>query len=253
MKERFIKLKIELNKLAKVKKEIFYNKVNKKQLIEEEKSGGKSLLPNNESNENNNKDHFYYLNLKFNILNNTLRKLTLIIQNQINENNDEINNFTKFIKDTKSNVKKELSKDEKNIENSLQHIKLEYNNYIQNNNNIKENPKIKLEETEYNYDKEKTKLGELINLLDTLNKKEENNFINIKKDLNSKIEKINIELKNERKNINIINNPKVKKSFDNINNELDKGKSYEYLKRNEYKETINSILNDILAKLELEK
>ena len=177
----------------------------------------------------------------------------MVIQNQINENNDEINNFTKFIKDTKSNVKKELSKDEKNIENSLQNIKLEYNNYIQNNNNIKENPKINQEEMEYNYDKEKTKLGELINLLDTLNKKEENNFINIKKDLNSKIEKINIELKNERKNINIINNPKIKKSFDNINNELDKGKSYEYLKRNEYKETINSILNDILAKLELEK
>ena len=57
------------------------------------------------------------------------------------------------------------------------------------------------------YNPEKTKLGELINLLDTLNKKEENNFINIKKDLNSKIEKINIEIKNERKNINIINNP----------------------------------------------
>ena len=32
MKERFKKLKIELNKLAKVKKKIFYNKVNKKQL-----------------------------------------------------------------------------------------------------------------------------------------------------------------------------------------------------------------------------
>jgi len=34
----------------------------------------------------------------------------MVIQNQINENNDEISNFTKFIKDTKSNVKKELSK-----------------------------------------------------------------------------------------------------------------------------------------------
>ena len=50
-----------------------------------------------------------------------------------------------------------------------------------------------------------------------------------------------------------INNPKIKKSFDNINKESDKGKSYEYLERNEYKETINSILNDILAILELEK
>ena len=34
----------------------------------------------------------------------------MVIQNQIYENHDEINNFTKFIKDTKSNVKKELSK-----------------------------------------------------------------------------------------------------------------------------------------------
>ena len=68
-------------------------------------------------------------------------------------------------------------------------------------------PKINQEETEYNHDKEKTKLGESINSSDPTNKKEENNFINIKKDLNSKIEKINIELKNERKNINIINNP----------------------------------------------
>ena len=41
--------------------------------------------------------------------------------------------------------------------------------------------------------------------------------------------------------------------IDYINNELDKGKSYEYLKRNEYKETINSILNDILMKIEIEK
>ena len=49
-------------------------------------------------------------------------------------------------------------------------------------------------------------------------KKKQNNFIKIK-DLNSKIEKINIELQNQRKNINIINNPKIKKSFDNINKE----------------------------------
>ena len=34
----------------------------------------------------------------------------MVIQNQINENNDEINNFTKFIKDTKSKLKKELFK-----------------------------------------------------------------------------------------------------------------------------------------------
>ena len=82
-----------------------------------------------------------------------------------------------------------------------------------------------------------------------LNKKEENNFTKIKKDLNSKIEKKILELKKERKNINIINNPKIKKSFDNINDESDKGKSFEFLKRNEYKETVNSIWNDILAKL----
>jgi len=43
-----------------------------KKKIEEVKSGGKSLLPNNESNENNIKDHFYYLNLKFNILINSI-------------------------------------------------------------------------------------------------------------------------------------------------------------------------------------
>jgi hypothetical protein len=39
MKERFKKSKIGLNKLAKVKKKIFYNKVNKIQPTEEEKSG----------------------------------------------------------------------------------------------------------------------------------------------------------------------------------------------------------------------
>ena len=53
--------------------------------------------------------------------------------------------------------------------------------------------------------------------------------------------------------MNFIDNNQIKKCLDNINNELDKGKSYEYLKRNEYKETINSILNDILMKLEIEK
>jgi hypothetical protein len=40
--------------------------------VEEEKSGGKSSLPNNESNKYNNKDNFYYLNLKFNILINSI-------------------------------------------------------------------------------------------------------------------------------------------------------------------------------------
>ena len=64
---------------------------------------------------------------------------------------------------------------------------------------------------------------------------------------------MNNEIKSERNKLNNINNNKIQKILDNINNELDKGKSYEYLKRNEYKETINSILNDILMKLEIEK
>ena len=71
--------------------------------------------------------------------------------------------------------------------------------------------------------------------------------------MKGKIEKINLEIKNEKNKINMWNNPQIKKYFENINNELDKGKSYEYLKRNEYKETINSILNDILMKIEIEK
>ena len=52
--------------------------------------------------------------------------------------------------------------------------------------------------------------------------------------------------------MNLFNKNRIKKNIDNINNELDKGKSREYLKRNEFKELIKSILNDILIKLNIE-
>ena len=135
------------------------------------------------------------------------------------------------------------------MENNLQKIKLEYNNYIQNFTSDNNNDQIKDEKGLDNNNKIKL----VINFLDKSKKKEENNFNKIKKDMKGKIEKINLEIKNERNKINMWNNPQIKKYFENINNELDKGKSYEYLKRNEYKETINSILNDILMKIEIEK
>ena len=85
-----------------------------------------------------------------------------------------------------------------------------------------------------------------------MQKKEENNLNYINKEINGKLTKFNKELKNERNNLNLINNNRIKKNIDNINNELDKGKSREYLKRNEFKELIKSILNDILIKLNIE-
>ena len=242
MKGRFKILKTEFDKLIKEKRKIL-----KKELITEEKKDINIEL--NQIKEKD-KDIFHFLNLKYNILNNTLKKLCFLIQNEIEENKDESNNYLKNIQDSKNCIKNELSNEEKNIEDNLQKIKSDYDNYIQNNKTVN-NPKIN--EQENNLDENKIKLGQIINILDKSNKRDDNNFIQLRKDLKEKTNEINKEIKSEKNKINFINNNNIKKYLNNINNELDKGKSYEYLKRNEYKETINSILNDILLKLGMEK
>ena len=242
MKGRFKILKTEFDKLIKEKRKIL-----KKELITEEKKDINIEL--NQTKEND-KDIFHFLNLKYNILNNTLKKLCFLIQNEIEENKDESNNYLKYMKDSKNCIKNELSNEEKNIENNLQKIKSDYDNYIQNNETVN-NPNNN--EKENNLDENKIKLGQIINILDKSKKRDDNNFIQLRKDLKEKTNEINKEIKNEKNKINFINNNNIKKYLYNINNELDKGKSYEYLKRNEYKETINSILNDILLKLGMEK
>ena len=212
MKERFKILKKELNKLIKEKRKVFNNNnMNELQIIEKEEKN----FDTKEKNKNN--DIFYFLELKYNTLNNALKKLSILLQNQINENNND-DNYIEYIKDTKENVKNELFNYEKNLENNLQNI---YNNYIENFNLGNNNEKIK----EENNSENNNKIKSVINLLDKSKKKEENNFIKIKKDMNGKIEKINLEIKNERNKINIWNNPNIKKYFENINNEIDKGKS----------------------------
>ena len=242
MKGRFKILKTEFDKLIKEKRKIL-----KKELITEEKKDINIEL--NQIKEKD-KDIFHFLNLKYNILNNTLKKLCFLIQNEIEENKDESNNYLKNIQDSKNCIKNELSIEEKNIEDNLQKIKSDYDNYIQNNKTVN-NPKINGQEN--NLDENKIKLGQIINILDKSNKRDDNNFIQLRKDLKEKTNEINKEIKSEKNKINFINNNNIKKYLYNINNELDKGKSYEYLKRNEYKETINSILNDILLKLGMEK
>jgi hypothetical protein len=248
MKGRFKFLKTELDKLIKEKRKIFKNKL----LPEETKETNIDLKQPIEKKEKNekNKDLFHFLNLKYNILNNTLKKLSLLIQNEIEENKDEMNNYLKCIKDNKNTIKKDLSKEEKNIENNLEKIKSNYDSYIQNNTSIN---KSQNNNKENNTDENKIKLGKIINILDKSKKRDDNNFNQIKKDLKEKTNEINKEINDEKNKANFINNTLIKKYLYNINNELDKGKSYEYLKRNEYKETINSILNDILLKLGMEK
>ena len=246
MRERFKTLKKELNDLIKEKRKLFNNKTG---LIKEEKNDLNIEL----NNKTNDIDIFHFLELKHNILNDTLKKLTIILQNQISENNKEETNYIKYIKNIKNNVKRELLNDDKNLENELHNIKMEYNNYIQNYNNYNGDYKVNQGENYLDNDNISANIGQLINLLDKNKRKEENNIAKIKKELNLKLDKINKEIKNDRNKLNFIDNNQIKKCLDNINNELDKGKSYEYLKRNEYKETINSILNDILMKLEIEK
>ena len=246
MKERFKTLKSELDKLIKEKRRLFNNKTKLKKNVK--------LDLNIESNSNKenikNNDDFYFLELKYNILSDTLKKLSKAAKKELEEDYN-IEYYKKYIKEIKNKVNKELIQDEQNLEKNLNNIELEYNNYIQKNNNEKEN--MNKGENNSSDDNYKIKLGEIINFLDKNKEKEENDLIKIKKELNSKIEIIKKEIKNESNNANFLENNKIKKLIDYINNELDKGKSYEYLKRNEFKETINSILNDILMKLEMEK
>ena len=246
MKERFKTLKSELDKLIKEKRRLFNNKTKLKKNVK--------LDLNIESNSNKenikNNDDFYFLELKYNILSDTLKKLSIAAKKELEEDYN-IEYYKKYIKEIKNKVNKELIQDEQNLEKNLNNIELEYNNYKQKNNNKKEN--VIQGENNSNNDNYKIKLGEIINFLDKNKEKEESDLIKIKKELNNKIEIIKKEIKNESNNTNFLENNKIKKLIDYINNELDKGKSYEYLKRNEFKETINSILNDILMKLEMEK
>ena len=246
MKERFKTLKSELDKLIKEKRRLFNNKTKLKKNVKLDLN-----IESNSNKENNkNNDDFYFLELKYNILSDTLKKLSIAAKKELEEDYN-IDYYKKYIKEIKNKVNKELIQDEQNLEKNLNNIELEYNNYIQKNNNKKEN--VIQGENNSNNDNYKIKLGEIINFLDKNKEKEESDLIKIKKELNSKIEIIKKEIKNESNNTNFLENNKIKKLIDYINNELDKGKSYEYLKRNEFKETINSILNDILMKLEMEK
>ena len=90
-------------------------------------------------------------------------------------------------------------------------------------------------------------------MLDISKKRDENNLMKIKKNLKENTIEIRKEINDEKNRANFLGDDTIKKYLYNINNELDKGKSFEYLKRNEYKETINSILNDILLKLGMDK
>ena len=246
MKERFKTLKSELDKLIKEKRRLFNNKTKLKKNVKLD------LNIESKSNKENikNNDDFYFLELKYNILSDTLKKLSIAAKKELEEDYN-IDYYKKYIKEIKNKVNKELIQDEQNLEKNLNNIELEYNNYIQKNNNEKEN--MNKGENNSSDDNYKIKLGEIINFLDKNKEKEESDLIKIKKELNNKIEIIKKEIKNESNNTNFLENNKIKKLIDYINNELDKGKSYEYLKRNEFKETINSILNDILMKLEMEK
>ena len=240
MKGRFRILKTELDKLIIEKRKLFKNK---SQFPEEKKET--NIEPNNP--EEKSKDIFHFLDMKYNILNNTLKKLSFIIQNQLDENNSELNNSLKLIQEKKSSIKTELSSDEKNIENNLQNIKANYDNYFQNN--IHDNDTLKKNE-EKNFEEN---LGKIINVLDISKKRDENNLMKIKKNLKENTIEIRKEINDEKNRANFLGNNTIKKYLYNINNELDKGKSFEYLKRNEYRETINSILNDILLKLGMDK
>ena len=246
MKERFKTLKSELDKLIKEKRRLFNNKTKLTKNVKLDLN-----IESNSNKENNkNNDDFYFLELKYNILSDTLKKLSIAAKKELEEDYN-IDYYKKYIKEIKNKVNKELIQDEQNLEKNLNNIELEYNNYIQKNNNEKEN--MNKGENNSSDDNYKIKLGEIINFLDKNKEKEESDLIKIKKELNNKIEIIKKEIKNESNNTNFLENNKIKKLIDYINNELDKGKSYEYLKRNEFKETINSILNDILMKLEMEK
>ena len=145
----------------------------------------------------------------------------------------------------KGKVNKSLRK---NLNKTIKDQRIEQSFNIKNQN---EKEKIFIKKFQLENDEEKL-IDEIYNKINKMQKKEENNLNYINKEINGKLTKYNKELKNERNNLNLINNNRIKKNIDNINNELDKGKSREYLKRNEFKELIKSILNDILIKLNIE-
>ena len=108
MKERFKILKNELNILIREKRRLFKNKsklINSKNL-----ELNLDSLPKKENDKNN--DNFYFLDLKHNILSDTLKKLTLAVKRELDEDNN-IEYYKKYIKEIKNKVKKELIEDEK--------------------------------------------------------------------------------------------------------------------------------------------
>ena len=204
----------------------------------------KTLIPKNDYTDNK----YPTLNLKFNILRDTLEKLNLLIEDDISKEINETNNFVETINNYKENFEQELISDNMQIEQNLRLIKNEYNNIQLSNENdllVKELLSELTLETQMQIPKIIKQVNQEI---DT----QQNTFndINIKiKEQNNLIyEEINEEKKCVEENF-----LEFIKKIQNIKSEIKQFKKEEDQEREQYKNSLNEMLSDTIIKLKNER
>ena len=181
-----------------------------------------NLTKNNINVENKNNDFKMnsILDKKFNILKQSLEKIQLLIENNINKENQNTNNIINKIQNINNNYMNELLNDGIRIKNDLKNIQKEYSKDIK-----------KQESNQLDSDIE---VNDLINEITKETKKQ----------IYEPMDKINFFKNNQQKYFEDINN-KIKENFEDINNSCNNDIEYSNQKFNIIMNDINSFNNQV--------
>ena len=239
IKKKFHQILKEKNRKEKINKSFIESNKNdnpqedKNEYTESYNFTKNSFYRNEEANKN------MILEQKFNVLKDSLDKLQIVLEKNIQNNNNSTNEVIQKINDIKNFYMNELENDSLIINNDLTTIKNEVNDVINNklNQNSEVNNIINTLEIEKN-----NQIEESMNKINFYSNNQQNYLANINKDINLRINEINelydnnINYSNQKKDI-ILNN------ICTFNNKLNKMYNEEKKHRENFKNGINSILN----------
>ena len=183
------------------------------------------------------------LNKKFNILKNTLDKLQIILENNINTEVKETNDIINGINNIKSHYINELMNEKISICDNLQMIKRGFTEEIKKSelNNIK---------TEANYliNDCKDELNKQENKINNFSHNQQNYFNGINHDIYKNIEELNVKSNND---INYSNQKynSILNDFSSLNNKIRLLDEEEKINREKFRKDINYILNSEIENL----
>jgi len=184
------------------------------------------------------------LNTKFNILKSSLDKLQLLLENNIANETKCTNNIIKNIRNIKNYYKNEIIVNEtNNLDNNLKTIKREYMKEIKKRKSNKLDSDIEVTNLIEDFQNElKENINESVNKINSYNSNQINYFNNIDINVKEQFDEIN---KNNNNDIQY-SNQKYNLIMENVNSFNDKLYSIENeenINRENFKNSINEILN----------